>query len=231
MKRFALALALFSLVATAASAQDEDARRERARQLYDEGAKRFEQHQYELAVDAFKSAYALSGRTNLLFNIAVAYEEWSGHCDDAREFYERYLRLKPDATDRGDVETRLARIQQICPSAPVAPVVTTVVPVAPPPPPPPVSRRKLNVTPLIVAALGLVVAGGGAVTRGITAVKYGDLTQVCPCAPSAWQGWQVAEYASYVMLAVGGVALASGLTWIVVHPTIAGASVVVGGAF
>jgi tetratricopeptide (TPR) repeat protein len=227
-----------SLVAKAAGAQDDDARRERARQLYDAAAKHYEHHEYELAIDAFKSAYALSGRANLLFNIAVAYEEWSGHCDDAREFYRRYLALKPDATDRGNVERRLARIELICPSTPTV-TVTPVPTITPPPQPPPAlppPKRRLNAAPLVIATVGFVVAGGGAVTLGVTALKYADFTKTCsfssPCPPSAWQGWQAAEYVSYALLAVGGVALASGLLWFAVHPGVSGgATVVVGGTF
>ena len=232
MKRF-VALVMVVGLARVANAQDDDARHERAKELYDEGAKHYEHHEYELAVDAFKSAYALSGQTNLLFNIAVAYEEWSGHCDDASAFYQRYLLLKPKATDRADVETRLARMEQICPSPP-APTVSTAMPVTPPPPPPmPRPRRKLNAAPLVIAAAGFVVAAGGAVTLGATALKYGDLTKTCPCVPSAWQGWQAAGYASYALLALGGVALASGVLWFAVHPAVgvAGATVVVGGTF
>jgi tetratricopeptide (TPR) repeat protein len=235
LNRTSIALAMVAaLVPRAARAQDDD-RRERARELYDEGAKHYEHHEYELAIDAFKSAYALSGRTNLLFNIAVAYEEWSGHCDDASDFYRRYLRLKPEAIDRADVETRLARMELICPSP--HPPVTVVVPVTPPPPisPPPAQppKRKLNAPPLIIATVGFVVAGSGAVTLGATADKYADLTKTCPCAPSTWQGWQAAEYVSYALLAVGSVALASGLLWFAVHPGVGapGAAVVVGGAF
>jgi tetratricopeptide (TPR) repeat protein len=235
LNRVAVTLAMtVSLAARAASAQDDDTRRERAKQLYDEGVKRYGHHEYDLAIDAFKSSYTLSGRANLLFNIAVAYDEWSGHCEDARDFYRRYLRAKPEATDRGDVDTRLARIEQICPSAPVAPVVVTPV-VTPVLTPSPLSvpRRKLNAAPLVIATLGFVVAAGGAVTLGATAVKYGELTNAAPVPPAAWQAWQAASYVSYALLAAGGVVLASGLFWFAVHPAIgtSGAGVVVGAAF
>ncbi len=218
------------LPAWTARAQDDDPRYARARSLYDEGAAHYTHHEYELAIDAFKSAYALSGKSNLLYNIALAYEEWSGHCADAREFYNRYLRLKPDASDRPDVEARLARTDQICPSVPI--VSATNIVTAPPPAPHKPTRSR-NAVALIVAGSGFVIAAGGGVTLAVAGAKYGEIRQTCPCPPAVWQPWQTATYVSYALIAAGGVALASGLLWFAAHPIVGanGGGVVVGGAF
>jgi len=208
------ALAAIMTLAAWARADDDDARQQRARELYEEGAAHYQAHEYEAAVEAFKSAYAIAGRASLLFNVALAYEEWGSHCPEAKEFYAKYLELKPDAKDRDDIEKRLTRLRALCPSK------TETTPAAPdrtPPPPapesPPPTHHRLHAAPLGIAAAGLGVGVAGAVMYGAAAAK-----PQCPCPPSSYQGWEAITDVSYVLMAIGGAAIVTGGLWFAIHP-------------
>src|SRR5262245_13292871 len=83
-----------------------------AKRLYEEGLKHYNLGEYDSAIAKFKSAYAISSAVGLLFNIAQSYrlkKDW----EQASTFYLTYLRLKPDAPNRSDVEQRIAEMQKM----------------------------------------------------------------------------------------------------------------------
>ena len=90
---------------------------ERARVLYDKGNTHFDLAEYDAAIAAFKEAYSISRRPGLLYNIAQAYRK-QGNCVQALEFYRNYLRLEPDAKNRGAVDKRIAEMQACAKSSP-----------------------------------------------------------------------------------------------------------------
>ena len=63
---------------------------QRARDLYLQGDRRYAEGDYEGAIAAFQSAYALSRRPLLLFNLANAFER-AGYPDEAVEALRQYL--------------------------------------------------------------------------------------------------------------------------------------------
>jgi len=71
--------------------------------------------QYAAGVAELEKGYAAVPHPDFLFNIAIAYERWAGHCMASIEAYRRYL----DACGqcRGDARGRLARVQEGCAEA------------------------------------------------------------------------------------------------------------------
>jgi tetratricopeptide (TPR) repeat protein len=83
-----------------------------AKALYDKGINHYNLGEFDQAIDAFKQAYSLSSAPGLLFNIAQAYRLKKDY-ENATYFYSTYLRLQPDAPNRGDVEARLREMKQM----------------------------------------------------------------------------------------------------------------------
>ncbi|MDB4981809.1 MAG: hypothetical protein JWM82_2561 [Myxococcales bacterium] len=70
------------------------------------GQRLLERGEGQRAVGEFRRAYELRADARFLFDIAEAYER-IGLDDQARFFYDRYLRAAPDALDRDEVQERL----------------------------------------------------------------------------------------------------------------------------
>ena len=104
-----LAAGAFSLASLAhpetASAQT-DAERTRARAAYTEGQRRFDAGDFAGALTKFEEAYSIVSNPVVLLGVASA-QERLGRTADARGTLERYLRERPDAPDRADVEGRI----------------------------------------------------------------------------------------------------------------------------
>ena len=90
---------------------DEQSKAE-AKRLYDEGLKHYNLGEYDAAITKFKAAYAISSAVGLLFNIAQSYRLKKDY-EQASNFYLTYLRLKPDAPNRGDVEQRIDEMAKL----------------------------------------------------------------------------------------------------------------------
>lgn len=104
----ALAALTLTLAASApASAQPDDARA-RARAAYAEGQRLFEAGDFAAALAQFEAAWAAVENPPpvVLLGIASA-EERLGRTADAIETLNRYLVVRPDATDRAAVEARI----------------------------------------------------------------------------------------------------------------------------
>ncbi len=94
----------------AARAQDEDPEA-RARRLYEVGEAAFAQGEYEVALDLLGSAYELSPRPALLYNMGVCADRLRRDAE-AIEHYDGYLARFPDAPNRTDVEARLRALRE-----------------------------------------------------------------------------------------------------------------------
>ncbi len=82
-----------------------------ARARLREGVKAYEAKRYKDAVDAFLAANRLVPNPGLSFNTAKAYEKL-GDTAGALSFFRDYLRRAPDASDRGEVERKIRRLEQ-----------------------------------------------------------------------------------------------------------------------
>ncbi|MGE0550753.1 MAG: tol-pal system YbgF family protein [Kofleriaceae bacterium] len=83
-----------------------------AKAHYEKGQTHYNLGEFDLAITEFKAAYNLSSAPGLLFNIAQSYRLKKDY-EQASYFYKTYLRLKPDAKNRSDVEARIAEMEKM----------------------------------------------------------------------------------------------------------------------
>lgn len=80
-----------------------------ARRHFESGGERYKEGEYREAIMHFEEAYDLTHAPELLYNIGKCHEEL-GEEAAARENYEMYLRMKPDAEDADEVRARMDRL-------------------------------------------------------------------------------------------------------------------------
>jgi tetratricopeptide (TPR) repeat protein len=143
-------VAILLAIAPGAQAQTDPNKLE-AKSHYEKATRLYDVGKYGESIQEYEAAYLLVEDPALLYNIGQAYRLWD-RPEEAVRAYKNYLRKRPDASNRGDVEKRISELERIIEerrraSAP-APVVTapvTVPPVAPEPPP---AATVAPVTPL-----------------------------------------------------------------------------------
>lgn len=97
---------------TPAPAGSADENKAKAKALYDKGIGHYNLGEFDAAIAAFKEAYGLTSAPGLLFNIAQSFRLKKDY-EQATYFYTTYLRIKPDAPNRADVEARLQEMEQL----------------------------------------------------------------------------------------------------------------------
>jgi len=107
--RSAVILGVVLCLAGPASAQSA-ADQKKAQELYKAGITHYNLGEYDQAIAKFKEAYGISNVPGLLFNIAQAYRLKKEY-DQALSFYRTFIRLKPDAPFRKDVEARIKEME------------------------------------------------------------------------------------------------------------------------
>ena len=95
-----------------ADPNDAEAKKAKAKALYEKGLSHYNLGEFDSAIAAFKDSYAVSNAPGLLFNIAQSYRLKKDY-EQATYFYQTYLRLKPDAANRADVEARLKEMETL----------------------------------------------------------------------------------------------------------------------
>lgn len=75
------------------------------------GRKAYSKGDYESAIEEFKAAFDIKASTAALYNIAKSYEKM-GRYEDAIDYYQQYLDLDPNATDRADIEETIRRLRK-----------------------------------------------------------------------------------------------------------------------
>lgn len=101
-------LALVCMAPTRASAQASSD--EQARLHFQVAASYYEQADYESALREFQSAYRLSQRAQLFFNISLCYQQL-GNLDEAITYLERYLNEVTEIENRPSLEQRLGNLR------------------------------------------------------------------------------------------------------------------------
>src|SRR4051812_21217633 len=76
------------------------------------GLAHYKLDEWKEAMDEFKTAYRLYPDPTFFYNIALCHRKL-GENGEALSFYKKYLREKPDATNRGEVERRIAELEPI----------------------------------------------------------------------------------------------------------------------
>ena len=191
--RALLCLLSLCLVITGAPppAHAEDPTEARAKELFENGARLYEEGQYDDAVMAWQAAYQLSPRPLLLFNMANAYERL-GRYQEAYDFLNRYRALAPsderETLERRirNIEKRIAEVRERAANAPdVDPLMDT-------------SGSRMTVTNTTKSAstgphpagIALVIGGGaamgiGAVLDGLALRERASTVALCKEGPSA----------------------------------------------
>jgi hypothetical protein len=104
-----LVVVLAILLPDLAAAQDADD--DQARLHFDVAAGYYERGEYESALHEFRSAYQLSRRPELQYNLALCYQQL-GRLDEAITALERYLSEVTDIENRANLEVRLANLRE-----------------------------------------------------------------------------------------------------------------------
>jgi tetratricopeptide (TPR) repeat protein len=105
-----LSIALFALALTGvarADGSDDDAARASA--LYSRGMAHYQLEEYSAAIEKWEEGFRLKPVPEFLFNIAQAYR-LSHRPTRALAFYRKFLRMRPDASNRGEVEAYIGAL-------------------------------------------------------------------------------------------------------------------------
>ena len=125
---------------------------------YREGKQAFASGDYAGAAARFEEAFRLSDDPVYLFNLAQA-QRLAGDCAAARRSYRAFLVRVPDASNRADVEEKIASLESCAaPRPPPAPIVVSA---------PPAAIERDEAPPASHGYGGLWVAGGGAVSLAV----------------------------------------------------------------
>ena len=81
-----------------------------AKAHYDQGTVHFNLDEWPQAIEDFKAAYRLYPDAIFLYNIAQCHRKM-GDAAEALSFYKKYLRERPDAPNRAEVEKRIDELE------------------------------------------------------------------------------------------------------------------------
>ncbi len=194
-----------------------------ARSLYEEGRQHYVDGDYAAAIEAWKRSFALSGRTELLFNLSLAHERL-GDLEEATTYMERYREVAPPS-QRPKVDRQLERLRSRAEGHRAPAATGGLLDVAEPELEPSRRRKGRRTAGVALTAAGLGVLAAGATFTGIGAQARGDLDLLCVASPEgslcptdaagpldrlAWS-----RPAALVSLIVGGAILGSGVSLVV----------------
>lgn len=96
-------------ISLTANAQTESEKKQ-AKEHFEKASRLYELQKYGEAIAEYESAYLLVEDPALLFNIGQAYRLWEKP-EDAIRSYKNYLRRRPDAANRADVEKKIVDLE------------------------------------------------------------------------------------------------------------------------
>lgn len=215
--------------ANSASAQDGD---DDARTLFEGARIHYDRGEFEEAAESFSSAFEISGRTRLLYNIYLAHRD-AGHPAEAATALRRYLEEMPEdeiADDRELLQSRLASLeaqaqaqadaQSAADSQATSDAQATTR-----------AETQEETSSIPIGGVALVAVGGAAVVAGvvtaiITSGIEGDLEEACTgtvCGPEQQSDIDRGKTMALLtdIFLIGGAALAIGgaLWWILGRST------------
>ena len=175
--------------------------------LFDEGTHALAAGDPRAAEKAWRAGYEIAHDPAFLVHLGEA-EEKAGQTGEAVDTYRRYLREAPDASDRADIEQRLARLAPAAPPPAAAPKVETPgefggTPPAPVPSAPPAAAaspgpsaahvdtegpagkeqedsgwNRYNATAVIASGVTLALLGTAAFYAAEASSKEGDINRL-----------------------------------------------------
>ena len=168
-----------------ARAQSEGEKKQEAKERYEKATRFYDLAKYGDAIQEYEAAYLLVADPNLLYNMGQAYRLWDKP-EEAIRCYKNYLRNRADASNRADVERRIAELERTVEDRRRSGTASTA-------PPPPV------VEPAPVAA-------EGAVSPRVPGQPGGTVVEAARSRPDK-PSWVL----PYTLLSVGGACLVTSL--------------------
>lgn len=104
-------LALMTAFALPARAESEAQKKQEAKERHETAKRFYDLGKYGEAIAEYEAAYLLIPDPNVLYNIGQAYRLWDKP-EEAIRSYKSYLRQRPDAPNRADVEKRIAELER-----------------------------------------------------------------------------------------------------------------------
>jgi tetratricopeptide (TPR) repeat protein len=101
-----------ALAPSVASAQSDFEKKAQAKELYERATRLYDVGKYGDAIAAYEQAYLLVEDPALLYNIGQAYRLWD-RPEEALRSYKNYLRKRPEASNRADVERKISDLERI----------------------------------------------------------------------------------------------------------------------
>jgi len=199
-------LALCAAAPAVARAESEAEKKSQAKVHYEMATRFYDVGKYGEAIDEYEQAYLLIEDAALLFNIGQAYRLWD-RPEDAIRSYKNYLRRRPEASNRADVEKKIADLERILDErrrgAPAQPPPQPVQPVqAVPPPATSVSPTYPEPTPVPGPPAPLEPAAAPLPKEQPSVVSF---AQPAPTEPTSSNR----KWIAYSLLGVGGACLVS----------------------
>ncbi len=225
-----LAVAAMLLMASTAAQADEESQHE-AREHYERGMAHYELGEFSDAIAEFKLAYERAPMPGLLFNLAQASRLGKDY-EQALHFYRAYLRARPDASNRDDVEKRIVELEPVVAARrraeeqrlstvsrpPPARAEAAPALVAPRP-----GGKQERIAGIAVGAVGVALLGGG-IGFGVAALDAENRLSRLASSMGSWTPAQAQLYhdgqrdaaAATALYVVGGAAIATGVVLYVV---------------
>jgi len=107
-----IAVAAFAVAMLASVPARADEATAVARDAYDKGMAHYHLEEYDAAIDEWERGFRAKPAPEFLYNIAQAYR-LSKRPDKALSFYQKYLRVNPEAKNRDEVEKHIAALKEI----------------------------------------------------------------------------------------------------------------------
>ena len=184
---------------------------EAARIIFEEGNRAFEAGDFATALARFENAHELSGRAQLLYNIAVSHDRLE-HKEEAIEYYERYVEEAPNSARVGVARSRAAILREaLTPDEEEEEVVEAPVDsyVGPPLAGP--------ITSFALAGVGFVTfAVAGGIARGRHSTAEEGCGASATCDQSTIDDIERPALIADIGLGLGIAAAATGIIWLVV---------------
>jgi tetratricopeptide (TPR) repeat protein len=208
MQAIAVLLTVWSF-ATPAHAQPapEEEGSDEGREVFELGRRAYEDRRYDDAIRYFERALALSGRGELHYNIASAYER-AGRRDDAIAAFERFVAAAPGSERRREAEERLRVLREGTESE-----TPEHVEIAEP-------EGGSVAGPIVVLGLGVAAAATGAVLLGLAAGAKSTVEDAPRDTP--WvdvegdaSNAETFSLVGAIALGVGAAAMVAGIVWLV----------------
>jgi tetratricopeptide (TPR) repeat protein len=105
-------IALAALVPATSYGQSDAEKRQQAKEHYEKATRFYDVGKYGEAIAEYEQSYLLLGDPALLYNIGQAYRLWE-RPEEAIRSYKNYLRQRPEASNRTDVEHKIADLDKV----------------------------------------------------------------------------------------------------------------------